>query len=592
MAASVEFEGVLSRVREGLGLISADINRLAEKHQQQVDDLAHQIDYLRSRSVSSLPNTLEAQLEPPGRDSPIRGVTVNVQGNMQTLEEDDDDSESIASVTEQAEGGWASEKGTRLYTTAKHIYRDMVRARMQNTLANNDHVKNETERLEDIHMRAVLPSAAGMKERVRDTISKPEYNVAGFYHDTGFCQSVARSPWFESLSLAVIAVNAVWAWVDVDYNHAAFLSEAHPVFQVAEHLFCAFFSVEWAIRFTAFRKKRDCLRDAWFVFDSVLAFAFAFDTWVITLGAAVIGAKPKGVMGNASILRLFRLMRLNRLGRLVRILKAMPEMLIVVRGIGVAVRSVFFTLVLLTVIIYVFGIGFRSISAGTWLEEAYFPSVPEAMLSLLLGGILAEYEDTVREIGSASVVVGLVFGFFMFVATITLMNFLIGVLVEAVRSVSATEKEQMTVKYVRANLLDFLNTSGIDEDKNQMLSRKEFETMLLNPKTAFTLVNMGVDVVGLVEFSDVLFQDGNELPFTDFIRLVLQLRGANPTTVKDLVDLRKFFMQEMKDLESNLVKVFCEQAAGSVSPKLTIPTPTLYTRNESRRTTLDKVLVN
>merc|ERR1712061_790653 len=106
-------------------------------------------------------------------------------------------------------------------------------------------------------------------------------------------------------------------------------------------------------------------------------------------------------------------------------------MLIIIRGIGVAVRSVSFTLVLLTVIIYVFGIAFRSMTIGTSLEEIYFQSVPAAMLSLLLGGILAEYEDTVRTIGSANIITGLIFGFFMFVATITLMNFLIGVLVEA-----------------------------------------------------------------------------------------------------------------------------------------------------------------
>merc|ERR1712217_307085 len=91
-----------------------------------------------------------------------------------------------------------------------------------------------------------------------------------------------------------------------------------------------------------------------------------------------------------------------------------------------------------------------------------------------------------------------------------------------------------------------------------MLSKKEFEMMLVNPKAASAMHHMGVDVLALVDFSEVLFQDDTELSFTDFIRLVLQLRGTNPTTVKDIVDLRKFVIQELADLESNLVETITE----------------------------------
>merc|ERR1712217_748721 len=153
---------------------------------------------------------------------------------------------------------------------------------------------------------------------------------------------------------------------------------------------------------------------------------------------------------------------------------------------------------------------------------------------------------------------GVVFAIFMFVVTITLMNFLIGVLVEAVRSCSAAELEQMHAKYVKTRLFELLSTSGVDEDKNGMLSKKEFEMMLLNPKAASAMQNMGVDVLALVDFSEVLFQDDTELSFTDFIRLVLQLRGTNPTTVKDIVDLRKFVIQELADLESHLMENITE----------------------------------
>ena len=43
--------------------------------------------------------------------------------------------------------------------------------------------------------------------------------------------------------------------------------------------------------------------------------------------------------------------------------------------------------------------------------------------------------------------------------------------------------------------------------------------------------NVGVDVVGMVEFSDFIFKD-RELTFAEFVELVLQLRGSNQATVK------------------------------------------------------------
>merc|ERR1712048_34996 len=124
--------------------------------------------------------------------------------------------------------------------------------------------------------------------------------------------------------------------------------------------------------------------------------------------------------------------------------------------------------------------------------------------------------------------------------------------------------EQMAVKYVKANLLELLETSGIDEDANHALSKLEFQTLLLSPATAMAMQNMGVDVVGLVEFGEVLFQDDRDLAFADFIRLVLQLRGTNPTTVKDIVDLRKFVMQELGDLEDHLTEILIDMVPKAV----------------------------
>jgi len=57
---------------------------------------------------------------------------------------------------------------------------------------------------------------------------------------------------------------------------------------------------------------------------------------------------------------------------------------------------------------------------------------------------------------------------------------------------------------------------------------------------------MGVDVFGLVDLTDFIFRDGHALDFGEFMELVMQLRGSNQATVKDIVDLRKFIVNEIK----------------------------------------------
>merc|ERR1719326_2851355 len=114
------------------------------------------------------------------------------------------------------------------------------------------------------------------------------------------------------------------------------------------------------------------------------------------------------------------------------------------------------------------------------------------------------------------------------------MNMLVGVLCEVVSVVSSCEKETLTVNFVKQRLLSILGMpgSGIDEDGSQSISKSEFESLLTNADAARVIQEMGVDVIGLVDFSEIIFEDDVELSFADFIDLVLQLRGSNGSTVK------------------------------------------------------------
>lgn len=195
-----------------------------------------------------------------------------------------------------------------------------------------------------------------IKEQVRQCLEKAEpYSVFIYYksEEESFWPKIAKNQVFENTTLAVITLNAVYIAIDTDWNKAEpltptetfSLTESGPFFQMMEHLFCIYFFGEWIVRFMSFKKKLNGLKDGWFVFDSLLVFMMVMETWVITIIMAIIGGESP--MGGTSILRLFRLLRLSRLTRMLR---SLPELLILIKGMATAMKSVSYVMALLVLI--------------------------------------------------------------------------------------------------------------------------------------------------------------------------------------------------------------------------------------------------
>merc|ERR1711972_378584 len=114
-----------------------------------------------------------------------------------------------------------------------------------------------------------------------------------------------------------------------------------------------------------------------------------------------------------------------------------------------------------------------------------------------------------------------------------------------VRVVAAAEKEKMVLANVKSKLRMVMNMdNGIDEDQSGFISQAEFETLLLKPEAARIIQSVGVDVVELVDDADFIFggDSSSSLGFADFMNLVLELRGSNTASVKDLMRLRQVLL--------------------------------------------------
>jgi voltage-gated sodium channel len=403
----------------------------------------------------------------------------------------------------------------------------------------------EKYRQEDRKMnRGMFPDKNQMKKQLQETLIVKEYDVRDCYWESGCAQKIARSNFFEMLTICVIGLNAMWIAVDTDHNNADNLMEADLQFQIAENLFALYFFAELMLRFVAFECKKNCLYDFWFIFDSLLVIQVVMETWLMYL----IWFISDGQLSfSAGPMTLLKIVRLCRTARIVRLLRMFPELLVLIRGIGIAIRSVFFTLVLLIVLTYVFSICLKIMTVGDpEINEQYFPTVWAGAKNMLLWAIVPDLEDKFDIISSAGFLSTIMFTAFIFIVSLTMLNMLIGVLVEVIGVVSSLEREQLEINHMKDGLAQLLLQA--DVECSGEVTIKEFVRLLSNNSAVQFLASVGIDAVALVDISEYMFKGSDTYEYSDMVGALLELRGSNTCTVKDIISLRKWLVHQLQDM--------------------------------------------
>lgn len=426
----------------------------------------------------------------------------------------------------------------------------------------------------DSAVRAMLFDPEALRHKVKDHLNKPEFDVSKFYHATGLAQRIVRSYLFETVSTAVIFLNVIWIAVDTEHNKADVLIQARVEFQIIEHCFCCFFLFEWSSRFCAFRKKRDCLRSGWFIFESILVITMVFEDWVVTF---IIVCLPSSGDGEASIkdsgvkdvamLRILRVMRLARLGRAIKLMQQSPEMMIMVKALTASARSVVWTCVLLSALVFVFGVCFTQICKDSALEEDYFGSLTSSLHTLMIAGIFPDLEVTSQTIKDTHFVYWLLFLVYLVLTGITVMNLLVGVLVEVAQSSAKIERNNLDANYVKNVFVEILGFQEVEDFEMITVDKEEFADLLQEPEILKALTKVGIDVFGLIDLMDFIFMNGS-VGFVELLEAVLQLRSSADVTVRDLVEVRKFLTYELSKLHTEFSKLALgarENAKGHLS---------------------------
>lgn len=393
-----------------------------------------------------------------------------------------------------------------------------------------------------------------LKEQLKEKLSKGPHGVEQFYYDAGIAQQIARAPYFEWITTFFLVANSIWIGIETDLNEAVSLAAAAPGFIVVENLFCTYFLGEWVVRVFAFKRKVDCLRDSWLMFDTVLMSLMVAETWILCPISAAAGGQMMPGMGMMGV---FRALRLSRMARMARLVKFFPELAVIIKAVRMGISSICWMLAVLMIVVYIFAILFtqlldgKSQPKGTVAHES-FSSVKDSISTLLLAGVLPDQAEIVKELGRKNFAYYLLMFAYMLFASIVIFNLIVGTLVEVVHISSHMEHEEIDLLYLRQNLEDIM--TALDMDNNGNLSKAEFEEILTNTTYANILADIGIDVLGLVDMVDIIFEDDDvELTLENFVKLIFRMRDTNTATVKDLSENSRKVVadikQEMKALQ-------------------------------------------
>jgi len=252
-----------------------------------------------------------------------------------------------------------------------------------------------------------------------------------------------------------------------------------------------------------------------------------------------------------------RIVKILRLSRLARLMRAVPEIIILLKGIGAAARSVFSLFALWLIIIYVFAVFFVQTTPDS-MEK--FDSVPRGMNTLLLEGILPDNSMLVEDMSDANAIFWPIIMSFVLLASITLSYMLIGVLVQIVHVIAESEREKAMVESVASHLrVQWHESYNMDA----ILHKQKFQRLLLQPGVAMFLTEVGVDMLALMDLSEMIYEDlvkeQGGVNFENFVNIVLNMRGQNPSTVQDESKLIRFMKRVITEQNAALQEIMMKK---------------------------------
>ena len=242
----------------------------------------------------------------------------------------------------------------------------------------------------------------------------------------GRLATIAENPRFQRVIIALIVVNAATLGLETSPE---VMAAAGPALVMLDHAMLTVFVIELAIRIGAYG--RGFFRDPWSIFDFV-----------------VVGLALAPSTGNFSVLRALRVLRVLRL------ITAVPQMRRVVGGLLSALPGLGSVVAILALMFYVAAVMATQIFGGAFPD--WFGTLPKSLYSLFQIMTLESWSmGIVRPVMEVYPYAWAFFVPFILIATFTMLNLFIAVVVNAMQSYHEMEAEHSEASRTEhAELLD------------------------------------------------------------------------------------------------------------------------------------------
>eukprot|EP00927_Polykrikos_kofoidii_P086553 TRINITY_DN9731_c0_g4_i2.p1 TRINITY_DN9731_c0_g4~~TRINITY_DN9731_c0_g4_i2.p1 ORF type:complete len:762 (+),score=102.79 TRINITY_DN9731_c0_g4_i2:118-2403(+) len=279
---------------------------------------------------------------------------------------------------------------------------------------------------------------------------------------TAIAMQIVESGKFEAFITVCICVNSLSIGLQANHSINNLHTGSPLTFVVADTMFFCIFSVEIALRVLAFGRtifERPEWR--WNLFDITLTTIQTVD-YILS---AVVDEDDEilNFSSNFSVARMMRVLRLLRIIRLFRLLRFVAELRTMVCSIASSFKSLFWTVVLLSLIVFIVGVYLTQLVADagrarpTIFEEEeslakYYNTLWRTFLSLFqatTGGV--DWDDLLQPLAQnvspwwTTIVLS---GYIAF-AVLAMMNIVTGVFVESALLSVKQDKELELVRQVR-----------------------------------------------------------------------------------------------------------------------------------------------
>lgn len=348
-------------------------------------------------------------------------------------------------------------------------------------------------------------------------------------------QRLVHSPKFEAIACGLIVSNSIFIGVEVQYMASLELRKPPFAFEIISLLYTVLFTVELLLRFVAGPISFFC--SATYLWN-LLDFAIVAVSLVELALSAMQGA---GGANQLTYVRIIRMARTVRIFRIMRVLKDFASLRILLYCVLSTLRSLIWTLLLLAIIMYIFGIMFTQAATDHILRSPgddevrlYWGALWRSSYTLfkaVTGGV--SWQDVSTPLGRVHGIMETIFICFISFTYFAVLNVVTGVFCQSAIE-SANHDKDMVVQAQMANKQMYKEQledvfKSIDQDNTGVVTFGMFEEALLNEDTQLKvyLDSMGItpdDAWNLFRLLDT--DESDDIEMEEFVAACLRLRGS------------------------------------------------------------------